>query len=83
MLSPASTILPWSIPVNVPTLCIPAPRSLCIGLVVGVLTTIRLIVHWTGPTIDKLDMPGWEQVLFRINHLLLYVAMIASLSPDF
>ena len=51
-----------------------------IGLVVGVFTAIRLIVHWTGPKIDKLDMPGWERVLFRINHLLLYVAMITSVA---
>ena len=50
-----------------------------VGLIVLVLTAIRLVVLFTSKHPEKLEMPAWRQQLFSWNHRLIYI-VIAGLT---
>ncbi len=50
-----------------------------IGLVVCVLTIVRVAVHFATSAPPELPMPRWERILFVANHWLLY-SLLALLS---
>ncbi len=50
-----------------------------IGLVVCVLTIVRVVAHFATAAPPELPMPRWERILFVANHWLLY-GLLALLS---
>ncbi len=49
-----------------------------IGLAVCGLTIWRVVYHFTGPKVEDLPMPTWEKWLFKINHTILYLALLGA-----
>jgi len=48
------------------------------GLIVFVLTIVRVFIHFRGPKPPTLDMPRWEHVLFVLNHYGLYICLLLA-----
>ncbi len=48
------------------------------GLIVFVLTIARVVIHFRGRKPPTLDMPGWERVLFVLNHYGLYICLLLA-----
>ncbi len=49
-----------------------------LGLTVTVLTLTRVFLHFRQDQPDPLAMPRWEAILFKINHLGLYLMVLLS-----
>ena len=49
-----------------------------LGLLVTVLTLSRVFLHFRQEQPDPLQMPRWEAILFKINHLGLYLMAFLS-----
>lgn len=49
-----------------------------LGLLVAVLTIVRVLMHFLGPKPEPLPMPSWERWLYELNHYGLYIALLLA-----
>lgn len=49
-----------------------------LGMIVFVLTVLRVVHHLRTPQPKAPPMPTWERLLFVANHYLLYLALLAA-----
>lgn len=49
-----------------------------LGLLITVLTLARVVLHFRQVQPDTLDMPRWEAILFKANHVGLYLMAFLS-----